>query len=311
MSKDTACLFACSEAFAFALYVTLKTFFVHSSQLVSQADIFVYAYHWSDKTKEVISSCGPVKIVDYELPRNIPLTPPVMRFSPALYARFEAFNLLEQYENVICLDSDILVQKELKGALTEMTGNIGLVKDTLPDVGKNFKAPFAGYDFCRPCFNAGFIVLKREQFPVSGSQVSKWLYAMLAKQADNIELGDQGLINLALQRFNLSPYEFSALWNLPASSGVRNLSQAYIIHSTGHRKFWSYYYFREWYGLYSRWYRAGGALVSIRKDSALWRALIRKFNLNRLVFFQLAPDGIKYPIKFIVFFIKFLFKVKY
>ena len=311
MPKNTACLFACSEAFAFALYVTLKTFFAHSAQLADQADIFVYAYRWSDRTKKIISSCGPVKIVDYELPSNIPLTAQVLRFSPALYARFEAFNLLGRYENVICLDSDILVQKELKDVLEQVDEGVGLVKDTLPSVGKNFIHPIAGYDFLKPCYNAGFIVLKRNKLPVPGAEISRWLYTMLKEQSHNVELGDQGLINLALQHFNLVLHEISTLWNLPASNARRKLQKAYIIHSTGHRKFWSYYYFREWYSDYKCWYQAGGIPVSIRKNSPLWDKFLQKWNLNCFVFFQLAPDAVKYPIKFITFCIKFLFNIKY
>lgn len=62
MTKQTACVFACSEAFAFALYVTLKTFFAHSPQLATESDVFIYAYRWSKHTKDIISSCGTVKI---------------------------------------------------------------------------------------------------------------------------------------------------------------------------------------------------------------------------------------------------------
>lgn len=309
--KNTICLFACSEAFAFALYVTLKSFFARSLQLAGQSDVLIYAYRWSKRTKDLISSCGPVKIIDYDLPPNIPRTARIMRFTPALYARFEAFNLLDRYHNVICLDSDILVQKELIGVVSEMTGNIGLVKDTLPSVSKTFVTPIEGYDLQKPCFNAGFIVLKQQQFPVPGSEVARWLYATLAKQAENIELGDQGIINLALQKFNLVPYVFSDLWNLPASNPRKKLEKAFIIHSTGHRKFWSYYYFREWYTAYTQWYNKGGAPVSIRKNSIAWNFLLNIFALKKFIFFQLAPDGYQHPIKFITFFFKFLFHIKY
>ena len=311
MTKQTACVFACSEAFAFALYVTLKTFFAHSPQLATESDVFIYAYRWSKHTKDIISSCGTVKIIDYDLPADIPRNALVMRFTPALYARFEAFNLLDKYQNVICLDSDILVQKELIGAIDEMTENIGLVKDTLPFVSKNFLNPIEGYDLSKPCFNAGFIVLKKQQFPVSCTRTACWLYSMLGEQVDNIELGDQGIINLSLQKFNLRPYVFSNLWNMPASNPRNKLNKAFIIHSTGHRKFWAYYYFHEWYSAYTQWNKKGGTPVSIRKNSSQWDYLLNIFALKKSCFFQLAPDGYQHPIKFITFFLKFLFHIKY
>ena len=310
--KSTAVMFSSSPTYAFALYVSLQTFFKNSPILAQSADVYVYGWNWDDALKRLISSCGPVHIVDYDLPPTIERSSFIMKFSPALFARFEGFNLLERYENVVCLDSDILVQRELYGVLEEMQGNIGLTQDTCPTVGHNFVGtPPGGDDLKKRCYNAGFLVLKRAFLPVPGNQVARWLYDMLGRCANIAYLGDQGIINLALQEFHLTPYVFSDLYNLPASSAHRKLKKAYFIHSTGHRKFWCYYYFHEWYAYYSRWYKSGGSAVSVRKNTVLWNKLIHFFKLNKIVFFQLAPDVVKYPIKFIVFYVKFLFHIKY
>lgn len=309
--KKTAVLFACSNAFAFALYVTLRTFFSRSAELANMSDIYVFNYKWTDTTKKLISSCGPMTLVDYDLPTHIKRTRQIMRFTPALYARFEGFNLLEKYEQVICLDSDILIQKELKSCLEEMDQNIGITYDSLPSVQNNFLHPIDGYDMSAKCFNAGFLVLKRSQLPYPPRQIADWLYGMLDKYSEAVDLGDQGLINLLFQEFKLTPHIFSELWNLPASNPTKRLKKAFIIHSTGHRKFWCYYYFHDFYRYFSDWVAQGGEPISIRKDSALWTKWVKESKYGKTAFFQLAPDVFKKPAKFILYCIKYLFKIKY
>lgn len=302
--KKTAVICASSSTYAFALYVSLSTFFKNSPQLAQESDVYVYAWNWEDDLKSLISSSGPVTVVDYDLPADIERTPFVMKFTPALFARFEGFNLLEKYKNVVCLDSDILVQKELAGVLEEMTENIGVTRDSCPTVGHNFiVAPEGNYDLSQPCYNAGFLVLKRDRLPVAGKDIAQWLYAMLKCCVNITYLGDQGLINLALQEFKLIPYIFSALYNLPASSSCWKLKQAYIVHSTGHRKFWCYYFFKDWYAAYTVWREKGGT-PALRKNTKLWDKLLAKLGVQNRVFFELAPDGFKYPGKFIIFAIK-------
>ncbi len=309
-AKKIAVMFACSEAFAPALYVTLKTFFEKSPRLASAADIFVYAAGWTEKTKQIISSCGPMQILDYDFPPDIERLPNILRFSPALYARFEGFKLLEQYERVISLDSDILIQRELFPVLQQTKDGIGIILDSLPYIQQNFTEPIPGYDMNAVCYNTGFLVLDNS-LPVAGGRLAQWLYGMLKKYTKYLELGDQGLINLVFQEFNLKPVLLSNLWNLSASNPRRALKKAYIIHSTGHRKFWCYYYFDDFYRHYSSWCVAGGNPLSVRKDSVLWSKLLQKGRLQNTVFFQLAPDGFKYPIKFLVFCVKRLLRIQY
>lgn len=307
MKKKTAVLFSSSPAYAFALFVGVSTFFKNSPRLAAQADVYIFHYHWDEKTKNIFSRSFPVRLVAYDLPAFIPRTEFVNKFTPALFARFEIFKLLQEYEKVLCLDADILVQKELEQVF-DFSHDLAMTMDDCPTVGHNFTALVPGYDLSLPCFNGGFIALKRAQFPANPSQVYEWLYQMLAQHADIIYLGDQGITNLMLQHFRLTPDILPSLYNLPASAPCKQLKKAYIVHSTGHRKFWCYYYFPQWYRQYECWIAAGGAPVSVRKDTVAWKKLIRKFHLDEKIFFQLAPDGFKYPIKFVLFIFKYLWE---
>ncbi len=310
MPNKTAILCTASNMYTFALFTTLKTFFAHSPKLAARADVYVYNYNWPERIKQIFRTHFPIILVDFNLPEFVPPSKMIDKFTPALFARFEAFTLLEKYQHVICLDSDILVQKELAGVLNEVQTPIGLTPDSCPTVGHNFGGSIPGYDLSAPCLNAGFIVLKN---PLPAAQMRRWLYNMLAKYADICYLGDQGLINLLLQEFKLTPTVLSARYNQPASSSTRTLNQAYIIHSTGHRKFWYYYYFDEWYQHYAQWYQVSGQAVTVRTppNTKIWAWLLQKTGWNKQVFFQLAPDATRYPGKFLLFALKRALRIRY
>ena len=276
--------------------------------MANNADIFIYAYHWPEETKKLFTTYFPVQIRDYELPAFVPETENIRLFTPALFARFESFELLQHYKNVICMDSDILVQKELAHVLDAPEGTISLTHDNLPSVQSNFSVPIPGYNMSVQNKNAGFIVLKN---PLPAAEIYPWLYQMLAKYADVCLLGDQGIINLLFQKFSISVVSLPQTYNLKASAKKSRLNKAYIIHSTGPRKFWQYYYFDEWYKDYTRYRQLGGAPLTVRKNTPAWDKFLAKTGLKKYIFFELAPDLLRFPDKFLRFSIKYIFKITY
>lgn len=312
-SKKTVVISASSNDYAFALFVTLKSLFKHSPKLMEQAELIIYGYQYTQKTKDLLRTCGPMEIVDYDFALDMPDNFSVRTFTPALFSRFEGFRLLDKYERVMCLDCDVLVQKELVGVFDLVKTGIGMVlDDSIFTVRMNLFQPIDGFDMQRTGFNAGFIVLNR-LLKMEGpySQVSDFCYQFMAQYANEIYLGDQAVINIALQQFNFTPTVLSGLWNKPASFSGRALKKAFIIHSTGPRKFWCYYYFREWYDLYAQWHALGGHEAKNRKDSERFIRFCRKHQLTDRVFVQLMPDFFKRPLKALLFCIKYLLKVKY
>ncbi len=308
--KQTAILFQSSNLYTFALFTSIKTFLLHSPQLASQSDIYVYTYNWPAHIKKVFTDSFRVTLMDYQLPDFVPTSPWIDIYTPAVFARFEAFTLLKKYKQVLCIDSDVLIQKELAPVFEEVKEQLGFVLDGLPSLRNNFSATIPGYDFSRPCVNSGFIALKN---PLPADTLRNWLYEMLAKHADICYLPDQALFNLMLQKFKLTPTILPKLYNLAASRPTKLLKQAYIIHSTGHRKFWAYYYYDEWYNSYAQWYKLSGQSVAIRRppNCKAWNWLLQKTGWNKYVFFQLAPDGFRRPTKFIIFTLKRWLRIRY
>lgn len=309
-NKKTAIVFATNNVYAFCLYVSICSLIKNSPELVKQSDIILYLYNVADANKKALSTLN-VKIIDYVFPLQIKQQTEVIKhFSLASFARYECFNLLDNYESVIYLDSDILVQKELLHTfdLIKDTG-IGLIKEkTNVDL---FTQEIENYDKTKTMFNSGFFVLSNN-FKSNRKEIVDFCYKQTVKYSQFLLLPDQAILNLALQRFNITPTSLEMIYNTPASLSTKILKNAMIIHSTGHRKFWNYYYFDEFYKYYKQWIIHGGIPIdSVRKDSKTYKYLLEKLSLKKFVFFHLCPDMIKKPVKAIRFFIKFLFKIKY
>lgn len=309
-NKKTAIVFATNDVYAFCLYVSICSLIKNSPELVKQSDIILYLYDVADANKKALSTLN-VKIIDYVFPLQIKQQTKVIKhFSLASFARYECFNLLDNYESVIYLDSDILVQKELLHTfdLIKDTG-IGLIKEkTNVDL---FTQEIENYDKTKTMFNSGFFVLSNK-FKSNRKEIVDFCYKQTVKYSQFLLLPDQAILNLALQQFNITPTSLEMIYNTPASLSTKILKNAMIIHSTGHRKFWNYYYFDEFYKYYKQWVINGGTPIdSVRKDSKTYKYLLEKLSLKKFVFFHLCPDITKKPVKAIRFFIKFLFKIKY
>ncbi len=309
-NKKTAVVFAINGSYAFCLYVSIYSLIKNSPLLAKQSDIIIYTNNVSAEDKKTLSKLDNIKIIDYKFPLEIKETNAIKNFSTASFARYECFGLLNNYEKVIYLDSDILVQKELLPVfdLIENTG-IGLIKEKTNV--QAFSKPIGSYNLEEKMFNSGFFILN-SKLKIDFKQITDFCYQTTAKYAEYLYLPDQAIINYAIQYFKLAPTNLENIYNTPASLSRTFLNKAAIIHSTGNRKFWNYYYFDEWYKYYELWIINGGTPVdTIRKDCGLYKNFLKKCGLNKFVFFQLCPDIFNKPIKAFRFFVKYLFKIKY
>ena len=310
-NKKTAIVFALNDVYAFSLYVSICSLKKHSPKLVQQSDILIYVCDMSDSSKKALNTLN-VKIIDYNFPLPIKQTDVIKHFSLASFARYECFNLLNNYENVIYLDSDILIQKELADVfdLIKNTG-IGLIKEKTNVDSFLPEATIKNFDKTKTAYNSGFFILSNS-LKLNFKEIVDFCYKQTTQYSQVLLLPDQAILNLALQYFNITPTSLEMVYNTPASLSNKILKKASIIHFTGHRKPWNYYYFDEFYKYYKQWIISGGMPIDkIRKDSNAYKYLLQKLSLNKFVFFNLCPDIIKRPIKAIRFFIKFIFKIKY
>lgn len=312
--KHPACILAaCDDKYAFCLFVSLQTLWEYSPQLAETADIWIAGYHLSPSSKRILAQIPHTRVIDYTFPGPLPATPAISIFTPASFARYECFRLLLRYERVLYLDSDVLVQKELSPVFDTLSTGIGLVEDPcITTVGRNFTQPVPGFTMNARGFNSGFLVLRRAELLQKCIEITDFLYQKTLDFAPVLYYPDQGILNIALQQFHLTPTVLGNTYNCPASCATATLKKAHIIHATGPRKFWCYYYFDEFYTYYTQWIKQGGKKVSVRKeDSPIYRWMIQKTNLDKYIFVQLCPDFIARPFKALRFLIKKILRMRF
>ena len=312
--KNTCIVAACDDKYAFCLFAALQSLWKYSPLLAQQADIWIAGVHLSAASKRILSTIPHVRLLEYAFPGTLPDTEAITNFTAASFARYECFKLLTLYTQVLYLDSDILIRQELAPVFNQITTGLGLVPD--PDItpaGRNFSRPINGFAMQTRGFNSGFMALNRGgKWHSQGAEITRWLYQQTRKQATYLIYPDQGIINLALQQFHIQPTVLVDSYNCPASRPNRELKTAPIIHATGPRKFWCYYYFDEFYTSYTCWIKQGGAAVSVRKqDSPLYKWFIQKTGLDKYIFVQLCPDFIARPHKALRFLIKKWLRCKF
>ena len=298
--RKNAVFAACDDKYAFCLYVSLRTLCEYSPMLAQSADIWVASYGICQKHQDILKTIPNLRIFEYQFPGDLQQTPAIKNFTNVSFSRYELFTLLDLYENVLYLDSDVLVQKELISVFKQLTNGIGLIVDsTFPTAGGNFFKAIDGFDMQATGYNSGFIVLNRNgKWLPRVQEIRQFLYKTTLENAPALFLPDQGIINLAVQKFNMQPTALPEAYNCPASRSRKKLKQAYIIHSTGPRKFWCYYYFHDFYKWYKDWINRGGKAVSIRpKNSKMHQSFLTLFGLQNSVFFQLCPDLFAKPTK--------------
>lgn len=174
-----------------------------------------------------------------------------MRFSI-----FESFLSLDQYENVICMDADMLPRGSLKEMLSE--GNFVATIDGEFKVGNQFLAPVLGYDMEREAFCSAIIKMN-DKIPYK--EIYEWCYKAAVKYAPYMKNGDQAILNLMVQEFEIVPELISRdKWQCKPDN-VRAMT-ANVVHFGTDKKVWNddllCSAYPDWYVAYLFWLKLGG-----------------------------------------------------
>lgn len=235
-------------------------------------EAIIYHNGMNETDKEALNKIIPCRFVEYNPPfsDDIFLLDSFDKFSALMFARYEIFSLIEDYDRIMWIDSDVLVQGNLQELLEigDETG-FALVREDLincsnfkPDINRtNFKTAISGYNMETPLYCSGLMVITKKL----GIQndYTKWCYEKTGTYADKLYLPDQGILNLLIQEFNIdvSLITPGATYCCYPALG-RDCGFAKIIHAWGDRKFWNNWYlyneFPEWKTSYDKWIKLGG-----------------------------------------------------
>lgn len=191
-------------------------------------------------------------------------------FSSFTYARFEVFNLLEEYEKVFYVDTDIVIQKDISEIINIKTPLAISYFANKMTVSGNFTKEnmdlVKGYDLNKVSIIAAVFLINDS---LNNYQImSKWCY----DKAEEYKTNDQSILNLLIQEFDIETHDLTESYGAYPTSSIAK--DAHIIHAIGPAKFWRGTYNKEWEENNKIWIEAGGNTTY--EENAKKRKLVDK-----------------------------------
>lgn len=176
-------------------------------------------------------------------------------FSVFAYARFEAFNLLDNYQKVFYTDTDIVIQKDISHLInldSELYATISTISirnsaqtnQTIPLLEKT------KYNIdCDSFYDGNIIISDRIR---NYKNMTEWCY----KKTEEYITNDLVILNLICQEFDINITDAGETFCCFPKS--ENADKAHIIHAIGPQKFWRGTYNKYWEENNKIWIEAGG-----------------------------------------------------
>ena len=213
----------------------------HFSLPEDEYDIILYVNKKLDKRDENainnIYKNTIINIYKSPFPKSFKNSNCALQWSLMTFARFECFSLIEKYNKVLYLDTDILIQKDIIDLLN------------IESMAQRFKS--SKYNLDKKLFNSGVFIINDSI--TNGNEIKDWCYIMSVKWL----MADQPIINLAVQEFNISVYDFSDTYNRYKLSD-KDIEDACIVHALCGVKFWNANDNAEWNENNKKWIEFGG-----------------------------------------------------
>ncbi len=298
-TKNTAIILGATGNLTFALGVVLKSLKKHNEKLLQESDVIIYYQQMSEQQRQALAAILPCQFIPYQFPHMENMQAHVLRdYGEMTFVRYECFRYLKTYQYVFWLDADILIRGDISGMRQAIPHGIGFRREYHDErVEVNFTASIEGFDMKAPHFNAGIMAISQALTPDKDA-LSDWCYKKTFEISEHLYYPDQGILLLMCQHFGLHIDTLPEMYNCGAHRPTSILRQARIVHAIGHRKFWKYYYFNEWFECYKEWVKETGIICENNFP------VLKKWGLLKYPFFQVAPDPKKFPGKFITYLLR-------
>lgn len=239
--------------------------------------IIYYIDPLSDRDRKLMSEVLPCRFIHYSppLPRELFTKPRFAMFSPLMFARYEMFSYLDEFETITWLDTDILIQGDLSEMIKSArnTGAAFIREDPVNKTSKHpdrmrtcFNTEIGEFDTSRYLYCSGTIVLT--DLLIDYSACTEWCYRKTVEWADILSLPDQGVLNAAIQQFDIHVTPLCGAKYCCYPYMNRECSDAVIIHAWGRNKFWNDWYiynkYSNWGEYHKKWKEQGGSSLNFK-----------------------------------------------
>ena len=261
--KKKIALLLCStgnEAFAVGNVIIGAKKYLFQNLSAEDYDIIFLTDKLESKDENALKNIFPriiIKIYKSPFSKEMLNLRELNHFSSFTYARFEAFNLLEKYEKVFYVDTDIVIQKDISEIINIKTPlAISYFANKMPVSGNFTKENInlvKGYDLNKLSIIAAVFLINDT---INNYQImSKWCY----DKAEEYKTNDQSILNLLIQEFNIETHDLTESYGAYPTSIIAENS--HIIHAIGPAKFWRGTYNKEWEENNKIWIEAGGNIT--------------------------------------------------
>ncbi len=277
MKKNTAILIAATGNLAFAVANILVALQRHSPRFAD--NVILYYDHFSHIDLERLETLEPSLLVrPYTMEMlqqrlgidasQAHLDENFSRLTHLTYARYEIFDLLQEYHNVIYLDTDILIQGDISGMTAY--GPLGLVRDTDSVAHQFVDGAFSRIllddfgvlpDMTRLTRNCGVIVARDdlEQHETITSELYQLTWKYLAEQ----RYRDQAILNLYTLAHKIDTADLPSRYHHLIYFPSDMTDKPSVVHFAGQNKIWNHailqQVFPEWMENNSEWETLGGS----------------------------------------------------
>ena len=274
--KKKIALLLCStgnEAFAVGNVIIGAKKYLFQNLSAQDYDIIFLTDKLESEDENALKNIFPKIIIEiYKSPfsKNMLNLRELNHFSSFTYARFEAFNLLERYEKVFYVDTDIVIQKDISEIINiETPLSISYFANKMPVSGNFTKENIdlvKDYDLNKVSIIAAVFLIndKLNDYQI----MTKWCY----EKAEEYKTNDQSILNLLIQEFNIETHDLTESYGAYPTSNISK--DAHIIHAIGPAKFWRGTYNKEWEENNKIWIESGGNTTY--EENAKKRKLVDK-----------------------------------
>lgn len=255
--QRVAIVMSATANLAFAVANVVRSVSVHSPNFA--AEFIIYHEGMDEEDMRCLRMFGPCRFIPYVLPStfdSVADTSNVAKYSHMAFALYEMFDHLDDFENVIYLDCDLLIQRDISGLISY--GPVAMAGGRLT-IREACGQPDLQIDADLKARSTGVVVINRD-LP-EPEKLKLLAYDYTARFWDTLVFPDQGVLNLVLALEGIPVTALPAKYN--KGKAQRNLHEATIVHTQGGKsKFWNNgvtsLMFPEWNRYYQEWLKVGG-----------------------------------------------------
>lgn len=274
--KNTAVVFGLTANHTFAVASVMMDLKKYSPDLADEIVIFHNGIKESDQM--LLQRIIPTRFIKY----NFPITDTsifnqntLRYFSKMVFSKYECLRLLEEYKNVIWLDYDIVIIKDISELITPSASGIKMMLSPGRCVSEQLHEPIDDYDMhAVPICGSTFVFQDNLKDYL---KLYNFCIESLRKYAKYLSLGEQAIFDFMIQEYDLNLEHISHTQYSPHPTDELSPNTK-ILHAFGQPKFWNGINNIQWNENYKNWLNMGGSKYKAEtKIKHILKTLYKRF----------------------------------